>query len=230
MGCASLMIASACPKTHSPSHIGLDPLWAQAQEAGIPILMHVGGGGMLLDPMYFENGLPPVPDFHGGDGNFRSVDYMAIPFPVMQTLSVLIIDGVLHRFPELRIGVIEQGATWLPGLMKNLDSSADAFRKNEERIQKLDLLPSEYVQRQVRVTPYPHEDAGWVINECGEDVALFSSDYPHVEGGRNPLKRFDRSLEAAGVSQTAIDKFYSHNFIDLMGSALPASIPHKISS
>ncbi len=224
MGCSSLMIASACPKTHSPSHVGLDPLWAQAQEAGIPILMHVGGGGQLLDPMYFENGLPPVPDFHGGDGNFRSVDYMAIPFPVMQTLAVLIIDGVLHRFPDLRIGVIEQGATWLPGLMKNLDSSADAFRKNEERLQQLDLLPSEYVRRQVRVTPYPHEDAGWVIEQCGEDVALFSSDYPHVEGGRNPLKRFDRSLEAAGVSQTAIDKFYCHNFIDQMGSALPASV------
>jgi predicted TIM-barrel fold metal-dependent hydrolase len=222
MGCASLMIASACPRHHSPSHIGLDPLWAQAQEARVPILMHVGGGGELLEPAYFENGLPPVPDFHGGDGNFRSISYMAIPYPVMQTLSVLVIDGVLHRFPDLRIGVIEQGATWLPGLMKNLDSSADAFRKNEERLQKLDLLPSEYVQRQVRVTPYPHEDAGWVIRECGEDVAMFSSDYPHVEGGRNPLKRFDRSLE--GLPQSAIDKFYSDNFIDMMGAALPATI------
>jgi predicted TIM-barrel fold metal-dependent hydrolase len=222
MGCAALMIASACPRTHSPSHLGLDPLWAQAQEARIPIVMHVGGGGQLLDPMYFENGRPPVPDFHGGDGNFRSVDYMAIPYPVMQTLAVLVIDGVLHRFPDLRVGVIEQGATWLPGLMKNLDSSADAFRKNEERLQLLDLRPSEYVQRQVRVTPYPHEDAGWVIREAGEDVAMFSSDYPHVEGGRNPLKRFDRSLE--GLSQSAVDKFYSHNFVDLMGAALPASI------
>jgi predicted TIM-barrel fold metal-dependent hydrolase len=129
---------------------------------------------------------------------------------------------VLHRFPDLRIGVIEQGATWLPGLMKNLDSSADAFRKNEERLQKLDLLPSEYVQRQVRVTPYPHEDAGWVIREAGEDVAMFSSDYPHVEGGRNPLKRFDRSLD--GLPKSALDKFYSDNFIDLMGASLPASV------
>ena len=221
MGCSALMIASACPAGHSPSHIGLDPLWAQAQEARVPVVMHVGGGGQLLDPKYFENGLPPVPDFHGGDGNFRSVDYMAIPYPVMQTLAVLVIDGVLHRFPELRIGVIEQGATWLPGLMKNLDSSAEAFRRNEERLQQLDLLPSEYVQRQVRVTPYPHEDAGWVIREAGEDVCLFSSDYPHVEGGRNPLKRFDRSLD--GLPQPALDKFYSDNFIDLMGAALPAA-------
>ncbi|HEX7926488.1 MAG TPA: amidohydrolase family protein, partial [bacterium] len=93
-GCRSLLVASACPKDHSPSHISLDGVWAQAQEAGLPILFHVGGGGRLLDPQYFNNGLPPVPDFHGGDENFRSVDYMAIPGPPMQTLATLIFDGV----------------------------------------------------------------------------------------------------------------------------------------
>jgi len=124
-GCKALMIASACPKGHSPSHIALDPVWAQAQEAGIPIVLHVGGGGRLLDPAFFENGLPPVPDFHGGDGNFRSVDYMAICYPPMQTLAVMIIDGVLDRFPDLRVGAIELGASWVPGWMRNMDSAAD---------------------------------------------------------------------------------------------------------
>ena len=76
-------------------------MWAVAQEAGAPIVLHVGGGGQLLDPNYFENGLPKVPDFHGGAENFRSVDYMAIPYPVMQTLATMIIDGVLERFPRL---------------------------------------------------------------------------------------------------------------------------------
>ena len=62
----------------------------------------VGGGhrladGELLDMDYFENGGPRVPDFHGGDENFRSVDYMAIPTAPMQTLATLIFDGVLQR-------------------------------------------------------------------------------------------------------------------------------------
>jgi uncharacterized protein len=222
MGCAALMIASACPKGHAPSHVGLDPVWARAQEAGVPVVLHVGGGGRLMDPDFFENGLPPVPDFHGGDGNFRSIDYMAIPYPPMQTLAVMIIDGVLDRFPSLRVGVIEQGASWVPGLMRNMDSAADAFRKNEERLQRLELKPSEYVQRQVRVTPYPHEDAGWIIRNTGDEVCLFSSDYPHVEGGRNPLGRFERSLES--LSEEAKQRFYCDNFVDLMGSAL-ASVP-----
>jgi predicted TIM-barrel fold metal-dependent hydrolase len=171
--------------------------------------------------MYFENGLPPVPDFHGGDDNFRSIDYIAIQYPVMQTLGTLIIDGVLDRFPRLRVGVIEQGASWLPGLMRTLDSATDAFRKNEERIQRLELRPSEYIRRQVRVTPYPHEDAGWIIEQSGDEVCLFSTDYPHVEGGRNPIGRFDRSL--ARLSEATRRRFYCDNFVDLMGAALPVS-------
>ena len=104
--------------------------------------------------------------------------------------------------------------------MKNIDSSAEAFSRNEERLQRLEMKPSEYLQRQLRVTPYPHEDAGWVIRECGDDVAMFSSDYPHVEGGRNPLKRFEASL--AGRSEAELGAFYSGNFADLMGAAARA--------
>ena len=37
------MIPSRCPPGHSPSHVAFDPLWALAQEAGLPILFHVGG-------------------------------------------------------------------------------------------------------------------------------------------------------------------------------------------
>jgi len=219
-GAKALLIPSRCPDRHSPSHIGFDPLWAQAEEAGLPVVLHVGGGGKLLEDAYFENGLPPVPDFHGGDDNFKSIDYMAIAYPPMKTLTALIVDRVLDRFPRLRIGVIEQGASWVPGWMRNMDSAADAFRKNEERLQKLSLKPSEFVRRQIRVTPYPHEDAGWIVANSGPEVCLFSSDYPHVEGGRNPLKRFDASLDAARIDASARSRFYAENFIDLMGEGL----------
>jgi uncharacterized protein len=219
LGCKALMVPSACPRRHGPSHIGLFPVWAQAEEAGVPVVFHVGGGGDLLDPMYFANGLPPVPDFHGGAENFRSVDYMAIPYPPMLTLAALIIDGVLDRFPRLMIGVIEQGAAWVPGWMRRLDSAQDAFSKNEERLRKLALRPSEYVRRQIRVTPYPTEPVGWIIEQAGAEVCLFSSDYPHVEGGRNPIKRFEDSMR--GISEAAKERFYARNFVELMGRALP---------
>ena len=110
MGASALLIASGCPPGHSPSHVGLDGVWARAQEAAIPVVFHVGGTGDLIDKSYFRNGLPIPPDFHGGEENFRSVDYMGIPHPPMQTLATMIFDGVLERFPSLRFGVIEQGA------------------------------------------------------------------------------------------------------------------------
>ena len=65
------------------------------------------------------------------------------------------------------------------------------------------MRPSEYVQRQVRATPYPHEDTGWTIANAGADVCMFSSDFPHVEGGRNPIARFERSMDAAGIDADA---------------------------
>lgn len=218
LGAKALLVPSDCPRRHSPSHTGLFPVWDQAAEAGIPIVFHVGGGGELLDPMYFENGLPPIPDFHGGDENFRSVDYMAIPGPPAQTLATMIFDGVLDRHPGLMFGVIEQGASWVPGWMRMMDSAVAAFSRMEERLRSLSALPSEIVRRQVRVTPYPSEDVGWIVREAGEEVCLFSSDYPHVEGGRNPVRRFEATMR--DLPPSAVERFYRTNFEELMGRGL----------
>ena len=221
LGAKALLVPSRCPQHHSPSHTGLDPVWALAQETGLPILFHVGGEEKL-NPTYFENGMPRVKDFHGGEENFTSVSFMPIPHSVMQTLAALILDGVMDRFPRLKFGAIELGASWLPSWMRFMDSAHAAFIKNEDRLQALSARPSEIVRRQVRATPYPHEDAGWIIANAGEEVALFSSDFPHVEGGRNPLKRFDDSL--ANTSERGRQRFYCDNFIDLMGEGLAADL------
>jgi len=218
LGAAALLVPSGCPRDHSPSHLGLDPVWRQAEEAGIPIVLHVGGGGQLLDPRYFDNGGPYVKDFHGGDENFRSVDYMAIPGPPAQTVATWIIDGVLERHPDLRIGVIEQGAIWVPSWMRQMESAFDAFERHEERLQSLSLRPTEYVRRQVRATPYPTEDVGWIMDQAGAEVPLFSTDFPHVEGGRRPVERFEASLGDA--SEAVRQAFYCDNFVDLMGTAI----------
>lgn len=216
MGAGALLIASGCPPTHSPSHVGLDPVWAAAQEAGVPIVFHVGGTGTLLDPNYFENGLPVPPDFHGGEENFRSVDYMAIPVPPAQTLATMIFDGVFERFPDLRVGVIEQGAVWVPSWMRQMESAFDAFARHEDRLRSLSLRPSEYVRRQMKFTPYPTEDVGWIIEQAGAETVLFSSDYPHVEGGRRPIERFERAME--DCSDADRQAFYHDNFVDLIGA------------
>ena len=200
--------------------MAFDRVWARAQEAGLPVLLHVATPELVMPSQHRNNGLPPEPDFHGGSENFRSISYMAISSAPMQALSMLIMDGVLERFPKLRFGVIELGAVWVPGFLRQLEAAFEAFGRHEARLKKLTLRPSEYFRRQVRVTPYPTEPTRWIIENAGPEICMFSSDYPHVEGGRNPIRRFER--EISKLSSEVQDRFYRANFEDLMGPALPA--------
>ena len=218
LGMKALLVPWACPRNHATSHIALDALWGQAAEAQTPILFHVGVADRVLPAAHKNNGLPPVPDFHGGEENFRSISYMAIPHGPMQALAMLILDGALDRFERLKVGVVELGAAWLPGFMRQLDAAFEAFSRHEERLRTLELKPSEYVARQVRVTPYPTEPAGWIIAQSAPEICMFSSDYPHVEGGRNPKGRFDRAT--AALPDAHRERFYRSNFEDMMGLSL----------
>ena len=217
-GAAALLIPNRMPKHHAHSHVAFDAVWAQAQEAGLPIVMHVATPDLVMPPQHRNNGLPPEPDFHGGGENFRSVSYMAISAAPMQALSMLIFDGVLDRFPELKVGIIELGAVWVPSFMRQLEAAMEAFARHEERLKKLELRPAEYMRRQVRVTPYPTEPTGWIIENSAPEICMFSSDFPHVEGGRNPLRRFDN--EVGHLDAVTQDRFFRTNFEDLMGAGM----------
>jgi predicted TIM-barrel fold metal-dependent hydrolase len=75
------------------------------------------------------------------------------------------------------------------------------------------MKPSEYIRRQVRFTPFPTEPVSWLIEQAGEELFLFSSDYPHPEGTKDPLGKFEATLD--GVSADAKERFYSRNFAEL---------------
>lgn len=220
-GADALLIPNRIPRDHATSHLGFDPVWAMAEEAKVPIIMHVATPELVMAPQHRINGLPPEPDFHGGGENFRSVSYMAISAAPMQALSMMIFDGVLDRFPTLKLGIIELGAVWVPGFMRQLEAAFEAFARHEDRLKKLSERPIDYFRRQVRVTPYPTEPTGWIIEQSGPEICMFSSDYPHVEGGRNPLRRFDN--EVADLSDDTRDRFFRANFEDLFSGRLNLS-------
>lgn len=137
-----------------------------------------------------------------------------IHHPPETFLGCMALDGVFERFPRLRGGCIEQGALWVVPWLRRLDIAQETFRRTEPDL-ALPLRASEYIRRQVRFTPFPTEPVGWMIEQAGEELFLFSSDYPHPEGGRDPLHRFERSLE--GISEQAKERFYAGNFAEMMG-------------
>jgi len=66
-------------------------------------------------------------------------------------------------------------------------------------------------------TPFPHEDVARLIADSNEDLYLFSSDYPHIEGGRDPIGKFEGHM--ASTSVDAQTKFFSENFLRLWPAA-----------
>jgi predicted TIM-barrel fold metal-dependent hydrolase len=215
-GVKGVTISPLPPATHSITHPSLHPLYAALEERGVPLLFHVEGDApRKAAPGFTKNGWEGQTDFHGGGENFTGLLYMAVSHWVEVALAALIFDHVLEKFPKLRVGVIELGAVWVPAWLERLEIVKDTFGRTESRIGSLSLRPSEYVRRQVRVTPYPTEDVGRLIDRAGPELFMFSSDYPHVEGGRNPLKRFEASLE--GRSEAEKTAFYAGNFADMMG-------------
>ncbi|HUC37332.1 MAG TPA: amidohydrolase family protein [Acidimicrobiales bacterium] len=212
-GCSAVMVPSTTAGERAPTHPDLDGFWDVLNEANVPFVLHVGGGGRILDPAFHNNNMP-VTDHLGGGENVRSKDFLAIHHSPELFLGVLIYDGLFDRFPKLRGGCIEQGAGWVVSWMRHLDYGLRAFRRTEEPLRNLELAPSEYVRRHLKFTPYPGEPVGWMIDEAGPELFMFSTDYPHPEGGKDPLKKFDETL--VETSEAAQEQFFHHNMLELL--------------
>ncbi|HMK11402.1 MAG TPA: amidohydrolase family protein, partial [Acidimicrobiales bacterium] len=76
-GCDAIHVPSTAAGERSPSHPDLDGFWSLLEESGKPFVLHVGGGGRLLDRAFHNNGRP-VTDHLGGGENIRSKDYLCI--------------------------------------------------------------------------------------------------------------------------------------------------------
>lgn len=217
----AILVSSTAPsKQMGPGHPALDPIWARLQDADVPFVTHVGTGGRLVPAGYRENGRPLPPDFLGGGENIRSKDFINIGYWPENFLSCLALDGVFERFPRLRGASIEQGAEWVPSMLKKLDGAMQ-FARTEPDLAALSLRASDYIRRQVKFTPFPKDDVGWVLDNVGDDLLLFSTDFPHPEGTRDPIGRFEAHLER--FDETARQRFYVDNMTELLGSTLTAS-------
>jgi predicted TIM-barrel fold metal-dependent hydrolase len=221
-GCAAVMVPSTAAGERAPTHPALDDFWALLARSDVPFVLHVGGGGRLLDPAFHNNDMP-VTDHLGGGENVRSKDYLAIHHSPEVFLGALIFDGLFDRHPDLRGGCIEQGAGWVVSWLHHLDYGQRAFKRTEEPLRKLAERPSDYVRRHLKFTPFPGEPVGWMIEQAGAELFMFSTDYPHPEGGRDPLAKFEATLTDTSDPDRA--SFYAGNLATLLGGASVTTAP-----
>jgi predicted TIM-barrel fold metal-dependent hydrolase len=210
-------IPAAPAGERSPGHTDFDPIWQRLSETGVPFVLHIGLGTRVLPKGYENNGKPAPKDIHGGGENIRVKDYMVLSFAPQMFLSSLVFDGVFERFPRLRGGAIELGASWVPDFLQRLDRGGSLFSKTDPAIQALSLRPSEYIRRQFKFTPFPGEDVGKLVRDAGVELFMFSSDYPHPEGTSDPIGRFEKTLSS--LTEDEKSRFYSKNFDAMVATA-----------
>lgn len=186
-----------------PDH---DPFWARVNEAGIVVAFHAGdaGYGFMLekwgvDPEFQAFRIPPL---------FQLLTMS----PISDTIASLLADGVFHRFPNIRVATIENGAEWVRPLFQKLTKAWKMRRPMWAED------PRETMRRHVWVSPFYEDDLADLASMIGVDRMLFGSDWPHAEGLPDPLSYVD-DLEKAGFAQADVEAIMHDN-------AKALSIPH----
>lgn len=211
LGCAAIHVPTNAAGGRSPTHPDYDPFWAVLSEANVPFVLHGGDGSKLLD-LSSQSAMLGSEYVRGGE--YIREDFLSICHSPSLFLSALILDGVFDRFPSLRGAAIDAGANWVVSWMRQLDFAQSAFRRTELRVAHLALKASDYVRRHLKFTPFPGEPVGWMIEQAGAELFMFSTSYPYTEGEGYPLNKFDAVLD--GRSEAEQDQFYYSNMQHLL--------------
>jgi predicted TIM-barrel fold metal-dependent hydrolase len=213
LGLGAVWIAVDAPGGRSPGHPLHEPIWATLAERRMPFILHVGSGSLAIPDPWMNDGHPEHTTARGGAEVIGSKDLTVIHHTAHRFISALVLDGVLERHRSLRGGIIEIGAGWVPDMIRRLDHAAAIWARSEPHLAEMSRKPSEQIREQLRFTPYPFEDVAQLVSESHPELYLFSSDYPHAEGGRDPIGRFDRAT--ATMSDADRSLFFAKNFTDL---------------
>ena len=151
-------------------HRHWDPLWAAADECGMPISFHTLG---------FPS-RPPLDEAMAREyaTEYRATKLTMAQFAGSEYLASIVFSGALERNPGLKFVLGECGATWIPHVLARMDEEYD----DQFEHLSFSLKPSEYWRRQ-GYTTYQHDPMiASFVDLVGEDNILWGSDYPHPDG------------------------------------------------
>ena len=146
------------------------PIYRAAEKHGLPIGIHAGTS--------FRHPVSAT-----GWGSTYLEDYVSYAQGMAGALNSLVVEGVFHKFPDLKAVLIESGVTWLPASLWRLDKTWRGVRAEAPWLTK---LPSSIIRDHVRLTAQPFDappsqaQLDTIMEELGSDeLLLFASDYPH---------------------------------------------------
>jgi predicted TIM-barrel fold metal-dependent hydrolase len=181
-----------------------DPVWARLAEASIPVAFHLGDSGYTAFTVMW-GGEPTFEAFGKGSILGR---VLVSDRAIHDTVASLVVDGVFHRHPTLRVASIENGSDWVALLVKRLKKQANqtpwGFKED----------PLDVIRRNVWVTPYYEEDLSALAEVIGIERILFGSDWPHGEGLAEPT---DFAKELHAFDDGDVRRIMRDNALELLG-------------
>jgi predicted TIM-barrel fold metal-dependent hydrolase len=173
------MIAPALVDGKALSHPDLDRAWAAFVAHGVTPVFHVADQRRpFADAWYTDAAEVLVP----------TLESVFLWTGAALACTDLIVNGVLERHPDLRLGIVELSAVWVPLFLMMLDGGVQfTSRLNGREPAPLSMRPSDYFRRQIRVSSFAYEEPVRLREKLGGDVLMCGSDYPHSEGTATPV-------------------------------------------
>jgi uncharacterized protein len=167
LGFRAVFLAPGCVNHRPWHHPAYDPLWAEVQRLDVPVAFH-GGGQTYLTPDFSLQVLDKLMLWH----TFNQP--LAMQFVAVSLCG----GGVLERFPDLRVALLEGNCSWAPWLLNRLDEHYEWTGWYEAT--ELTMKPSGYFRRQCFLGIEAEETtAGAYLDWFGDGNLVFSTDYPH---------------------------------------------------
>jgi predicted TIM-barrel fold metal-dependent hydrolase len=178
------------------------PLWSTIQEIGLPVCLHIGLNTNIRDLARRD----PTPQ--------AGVMVPIVALLSAEALGMIIMGGVLERFPQLKIVLVEPGIGWLPWWM---DVADDMTVRQGYDFPAIKELPSFYFKRNISVTFIDEVDAIHLQRyKIGVENLMWSTDYPHpVSSWPHSRKIVEETMQ--GVPSDERELMVSGNAIRIWG-------------
>jgi len=184
-------------------HPDLEPIWAAADEAGLCVAHHS-----------FTSGYPGYRDLWDNPFIGRTASH---PWAAMRAVSAFFGAGIMDRHPNLRFCVLESGFGWLPFWAARMDDQAEYLSYAVP--ENLARSPGEYITSgRFFASLVIHEGekmAKMVSDYLGDNIIMYSSDYPHAES-RFP-ESADRVLAWKSLGDGVMRKMLWDNAVACFG-------------
>lgn len=186
-GSRTFLLSSEPTGEVPPNHPAYDRLWSAVTDLGMVPVVHVGMSPARYHPAWANTDDPAL---------IRVISVLQPHQQALVFLNAMVLGGVFERHPTLTVLFAEHGIDWIAPATERMDQLASPgvspLLLGEY---SLPLSPSEYVRRNIRVTPLPvpHESP-LATAEVLPEVPVFSSDYPHFEGSGDPMGHYRREL------------------------------------